>query len=147
MTEGRPAEVKVAEVKVEDHQILVIDDEPDVLEVIVEVLEQEGYSPRSTSDSREASRLLEATAFDLIISDIMMPHLSGLQLLEIAKRQNPDVQVVLVTGYSTREMALEALRKGASGFIEKPFQTDQLLAAVREALWRRRLKQHPTGSA
>lgn len=130
----------------EDHQILVIDDEPEVLAVMVDVLEQEGYSPRSTSDSREASRLLEETTFDVIVSDIMMPHLSGLQLLEMAKRQNPDVQVVFVTGYSTREVALEALNKGAAGFIEKPFQTHQLVAAVREALWRRGLKRDPTGS-
>lgn len=130
----------------EEHQILVIDDEPEVLAVMVDVLQQEGYSLRSTSDSREASKLLEETVFDVIVSDIMMPHLSGLQLLEMAKRQNPDVQVVFVTGYSTREVALEALNKGASSFIEKPFQTHQLVAAVREALWRRRLKRDPTGS-
>ena len=133
------------EVQVEDRPILVIDDEPEVLAVMVDVLEQEGYSPRSTSDSREASRLLEEATFDVIVSDIMMPHLSGLQLLEMAKRQNPDVQVVFVTGYSTREVAIEALNKGASGFIEKPFQTHQLVAAVREALWRRRLRRDPTG--
>lgn len=76
----------------------------------------------------------------------MMPHLSGLDLLELAKRHNPNTQVVLVTAYSTREIALEALNKGASGFVEKPFQTEQLLQAVREALRRRRLKQDATGS-
>lgn len=129
-----------------EEQILVIDDEPEVLAVMVDVLGQEGYSLRSTSDSREASKFLEETAFDVIVSDIMMPHLSGLQLLEVAKRQNPDVQVVFVTGYSTREVALEALNKGASSFLEKPFQTHQLLAAVREALWRRRLKRDPSGT-
>ncbi len=129
-----------------DPRILVVDDEPEVLGVMVAALEQEGYSPRFTSDSREASRLLETTAFDVIVSDIMMPHLSGLQLLEVAKRQNPDVQVVLVTGYSTREVSLEALSKKASGYIEKPFTTAQLLTAVREAIWRWRLKRGPTGS-
>jgi CheY-like chemotaxis protein len=98
---------------VRDPRILVVDGEPEVLEVMVDMLEQEGYSPRSTSDNREASRLLEATAFDVIVSDIVMPHLSGLQLLEIARRQNPDVQVVLVTGYATNELAREALERSA----------------------------------
>lgn len=130
----------------EDPRILIVDDEPDVLDVMVDVLEQEGYAPRSTTDSREASRLLETTSFDVIVSDIMMPHLSGLQLLEMAKRQNPNVQVVLVTGYSTREVALEALNRGASGYIEKPFHTEQLLASIREAIWRWRLKRDPAGS-
>jgi len=131
---------------VADPRILVVDDEPEVLGVMVDALKQEGYAPRFTSDSREASQLLETTAFDVIVSDIMMPHLNGLQLLEAAKSQNPDVQVVLVTGYSTREVALEALSKMASGYIEKPFTPAQLLAAVREAIWRSRLKRGPAGS-
>ncbi|MBI4610624.1 MAG: response regulator [Candidatus Rokubacteria bacterium] len=127
----------------EDPRILVVDDESEVLDVMVDVLKQEGYAPQATTDSREASRLLESTAFDVIISDIMMPHLNGLQLLELAKQQNPNVQVVLVTGYSTREVALEALSRGATGYIEKPFHTDQLLASVREAIWRWRVKRDP----
>lgn len=123
-----------------------IDDEPEVLEVLVDLLQQAGYSPRATSDSREAVRFLETIPFDVIVSDIMMPHLSGLDLLELAKRHNPNTQVVLVTAYSTREIAREALNKGASGFVEKPFQTEQLLRAVREALRRRRLMEDTTGS-
>lgn len=128
----------------ENYRILVIDDEPEILSVMVDTLGQEGYSLQSTSDSREAVKLLETTTFDVIVSDIMMPNLTGLQLLEAAKRQNPNVQVVLVTGYSTREVALEALKKGASGFLEKPFETKQLVAAVREALWRQRVKGAPS---
>lgn len=128
---------------VENLRMLVVDDESEVLDVMVDVLKQEGYSPQATTDSREASRLLETTPFDIIVSDIMMPHLNGLELLELAKRQNPHVQVVLVTGYSTREVALEALNRGATGYIEKPFHTDQLLASVREAIWRWRLKRDP----
>jgi CheY-like chemotaxis protein len=131
---------------VEESRILVIEDEPKVLEVIVDLLQHAGYSTQATTDSREAVRLLETTAFDVVVSDIMMPYLNGLQVLELAKRQSPDAQVVLVTAYSTREIAAEALNKGASGFVEKPFQTEQLLRAVREALRRRRLKQTSTGS-
>lgn len=113
---------------------------------MVDVLEAAGYAPESTTDSREASRHLETTTFDILVSDILMPHLSGFELLELARRRNPDVQVILVTGYSTREMAFEALKRGASGYIEKPFPTEQLLAAVREAVRRSRSQWNPAGS-
>lgn len=132
------------EENVEESRILVVDDEPEILELLVDVLAQEGYAAQSTSDSLEAARLLEATAFDLVVSDIVMPHLDGLQLLDIAKRRNPDVEVVLMTGYATRELARDAREKGAAAFIEKPFRMDQLLAALRGALLRWRLKQDPS---
>lgn len=103
---------------------------------MVEVLKLDGYAPTASNDPREAVRLLEATAFDLVVSDIVMPHLTGLQLLELAKRTNPDVEVLLVTAYSTRDVAMDALKKGAAGFLEKPFSIDQFRAAAHEALRR-----------
>lgn len=105
-----------------------------------------GYVPRPTSDSREASRLLETIAFDVIVSDIMMPNLNGLQLLEAAKRQNAGVQLVLVTAYANRKLALEALEKGASGFVEKPMTSETFLDAVRQAILRGQLRRPSTGS-
>lgn len=120
-------------------RILVVDDEPEVLGVIVDMLKEEGYFPRFTSDSREAERLLRTSKFDVIISDILMPYLNGFQLLRMARLQNPDVQVVLVTGYSSRELALEALKGGASCIIGKPFSNEQLAAAVHDAIGRTRL--------
>lgn len=128
-------------------RILVIDDEPKTLEVIVDLLEQGGYAPESTGDSRVAARLLETSSFDVIVCDIVMPHLSGLQVLEIAKRVNPAVQVVMITAYATRELAHEALSKGASGFIEKPFHAEPFLATIRQAIWRQQLKEESRDSA
>lgn len=130
----------------ENLQILVVDDEPEILSLMVEWLEQEGYVARPTSDSLEASRLLKTIAFDVIVSDIMMPNLNGLQLLEAARSQNPGVQVVLVTAYSSRALALEALEKGASGFIEKPMTSAAFLDAVRQAILRGQLRRPSTGS-
>jgi CheY-like chemotaxis protein len=126
---------------VENLQILVVDDEPEILSLMAEWLEGEGLAARSTSDSLEASRLLKTIAFDVIVSDIMMPNLNGLQLLEAAKRQNPSVQVVLVTAYSSRALALDALEKGASGFVEKPMTRETFLDPVRQALVRWRLQR------
>lgn len=121
-------------------RILVVDDDVAVLEAMVEVLKLDGYVPVATSDTREAARLLETGTFDLVISDIVMPHFTGLQLLELARRRNADAQVLLVTAYSTRDLALDALDKGASGLLEKPFSIDQFRAAAHEAL--RRVHAH-----
>ena len=121
----------------EGHRILVVDDEPDVLAVLVDVFEAAGYSPWYTADGREAARLLETTDFDVVVSNILMPHLSGLQLLKLAKRRNPDTQVLLLTGNFSQEIALEALKGGAIDILRKPFNNDQLLAAVKEAIGRR----------
>lgn len=124
--------------RVKGPRILVVDDEPDVLAVLVDVFEAAGYSPWSTADSREAVRLLEMADFDVVVSNVLMPHLNGLQLLKLVKRRSPDIQVVLVTGHFTQELALEALNGGAAGIIRKPFGNEQLLAAVSEAIGRRR---------
>lgn len=128
----------------EQPRILVVDDEPDVLRLIVDWLKEEGHVPRSTGDSREAARLLEAGSFDILVSDIRMPDPDGLALLEAARRRNPRVQVLLITGYASRPVALEALEKGASGFIEKPLSRETLLQAVRQAVLRWSLTQPQT---
>ena len=121
----------------EGHRILVVDDEPDVLAVLVDVLEAAGYSPWYTADGREAARLLEMTDFVVVVSNVLMPHLNGLQLLKLAKRRNPDTQVLLLTGNFSQEIALEALNGGAIDILRKPFNNDQLLAAVKGAIGRR----------
>jgi len=119
---------------VRDARILVVDNECRVLDVMVDVLREAGYSPRSTSESREAAKLLETSAFDLIVCDVLMPGLNGFQLMEVARRENPDIRVVFVTGYTTPEVTREAVKRGAAGIVEKPFRTEELLAAVRESL-------------
>ena len=121
----------------EGPRVLVVDDEPDVLAVLVDVFEAAGYSPWFTTDSREAARLLETADFHVVVSNVLMPYLSGLQLLKLAKRRNPDIQVVLVTGNLSQELAIEALNGGASGIVRKPFNNEELLAVVSEAIGRR----------
>lgn len=120
----------------ENDRILVIDDDPGVVELLATLIRDEGYALQSTSDSRQALALLQAVPFDLVISDIVMPHRTGLEILEAAKRQNPDVEVLLVTAYATSEVARDALAKGACGLLAKPFDRDQFRAAFHEALFR-----------
>lgn len=130
-----------ADSEAETDGILVIDDDADVLETMVEALIDAGYAPLYATDSRQALKLLDYITFDLIVSDIMMPGLDGLTLLDLVKERNRDVEVLLVTGYGSRHVAELAARKGASGFLEKPLDPDRLLGAVRQVLWRSRLKR------
>jgi DNA-binding NtrC family response regulator len=115
-------------------QILLVDDEDDVLSMMVDVLREQGYLPVPVSDGEEALELLTSRPVDAVVSDIMMPRLNGMRLLEAVKRGPRQVRVVLVTGYATRALALEALGRGASCVLEKPFTNDALVTAVRDAL-------------
>ena len=118
---------------------LVIDDEPEVGEAIADLLRADGYDPETSSDSVAAVKLFSAVAYDLVLSDIVMPGLTGLQLLSLIKARIPSPEVILVTGYSTRERAMEALEHGAFAYIEKPFDSAELLERVKQALWKRRV--------
>lgn len=134
--EDRPA------VQVKGARILVVDDDPEILELLRDALRLAGYEPEVTTDSVAAMAGLAAGGYDLVLSDIMMPEVSGLRLLSAAKRASPGTEVILLTGHPTPERALEAARGGAFACLAKPFRIDELLARVQQAL----AKQH-SGSA
>jgi DNA-binding NtrC family response regulator len=102
--------------------------------MMAEALRDVGYAPRMISDSREVAKALEQDTYDLLVCDVVMPHLHGLDILEIAKRRNPDTKVLFVTAYANRAVVGDALSNGAFGFVEKPFQIDEFVAAVERAL-------------
>lgn len=124
----------------EDSRILVIDDEPEVRDAIADLLRAEGFDPETSSDSVAAAGLISTSAYDVILSDIVMPGLSGLQLLSLIKARTPSPDVILFTGFSTRERAMEALERGAFAYLEKPFDVAELLERVKQALWKRKLE-------
>lgn len=134
--EDRPA------VQVKGARILVVDDDPEILELLRDALRLAGYEPEATTDGASAMARLAAGGYDLVLSDIMMPEVSGLRLLSAAKRASPGTEVILLTGHPTPERALEAARGGAFACLVKPFRIDELLARVQQAL----AKQH-SGSA
>jgi DNA-binding NtrC family response regulator len=115
-------------------EILLVDDESDVLSMMADVLGDEGFTTHAVADGEEALRLLQQRRFGVVVSDIMMPRINGLRLLEAIKRLDASVPVILVTGFATRELSEDALRKGAVRVLEKPFTGDQFVAAIREAL-------------
>jgi DNA-binding NtrC family response regulator len=114
-------------------RILLVDDHEQVLAVMEEALRDAGYEPRVVRDSRQVSSALGEEPFDILITDVVMPHLHGLDVLRIAKQHNPNIRVLLVTAYANQSLLREALSDGACGLLEKPFQVDAFVAAVEGA--------------
>src|SRR3972149_3166569 len=104
--------------------ILIVDDEQSICDVISVVLRKEGYAVTTTTSPKEAIKLFKKTAFDVVIQDIKMPEMDGIELLKRLKEINSDAIVVIMTAYSTWERAVEAMRLGAFGYIKKPFDTN-----------------------
>jgi DNA-binding response OmpR family regulator len=104
-----------------DLRVLVADDDPQLLELMERRLKKLGLEPDRAMDGRAAKVLLENNKYDLIVTDIYMPHGTGLELLRLAKDQDPHIQVVVVTAAATLDNAVDALNEGAFGYMSKPF--------------------------
>jgi len=119
--------------------ILVVDDEETMRDSCQQALSQDGNRVKVAEDGSTALAMLEKESFDLVILDLKMPGLSGMEVLEKVKEEYPEVVVVVITGYATIESAVEAMKKGAYDFIPKPFTPDSLRVIVKRALEKRRL--------
>ena len=117
-------------------KILAIDDEEVVRMLVVEILESVGHEVVGADSAEHALDLLDDGGFDLIVSDVVMPGLSGLELLEAARSRQASLPVVLVTGAGTYETLSQALTRGAAGLVTKPFAHAELQTAVADALER-----------
>ena len=122
-------------------RILVVDDELSMREFLSILLEREGYQPFLVDSAESALKMLESEGYDLVISDVNMPGLSGLHLLEQIKKFSPDTAVLLITAYTTAEQAVEAMKLGAYDYIAKPFKVEEIKVLVRNALEKRTLIQ------
>jgi len=116
--------------------ILVIDDEAIVRMLVVEILESAGHSVVDADSAERALQLLDSGEFDLIVSDVIMPGLSGLELLQRVQAERASLPVILVTGAGTYETLSQALTRGAAGLVTKPFAHADLVSAVADALER-----------
>jgi two-component system response regulator PilR (NtrC family) len=121
--------------------VLVADDERSMRELQTIVLGREGYEVVLAESGAEALRALQRHALDLVISDIRMPDMSGVEVLRAARLGDPDVPVVMMTAFASTDTAVEALRLGASDYVTKPFDVDELKIVVRNVLERRTLRQ------
>ncbi len=122
-------------------KILVVDDEPEMRKSLANLLRRERYAITEVAGGQEAVEQLGRDVFDLVITDLMMEPVSGLDILRLAKQMNPDVEVIVVSGFGTIEAAVGAMKLRAFDFITKPFQVDEILLRVRNALETSRLKE------
>ncbi len=120
-------------------KILVVDDEEAIREVVATLLEAQGYQCTVVGNGRLALEHLKKNSLDLVLSDMVMPEMDGLKLLEWLRTHDKDIPVIMVTAMHDLSTALEAMRRGAYDYILKPFEKDQLFLGVRRALEHRRL--------
>jgi len=120
-------------------KILVVDDELSMREFLDLMLSREGYEVFLATSGRQAVKLIEKQSFDIVLSDIRLGDLTGLDVLRAAKKQDSDTVVILISAYSTTEIAVEAMNEGAFDFVPKPFDNAELKATIQKALEMKRI--------
>jgi DNA-binding NtrC family response regulator len=120
-------------------RILIVDDEDGMRRLLSRVLTREGYDTSTVGSGAEALRLVANERFDLVVTDIKMPEMDGLQLLAELKDYEPSLPIIVITAYGTIENAVQALRSGAYDYIAKPFENDEIKLTVAKAFERERL--------
>jgi len=120
-------------------RILVIDDERSIRNTLKEILEYEKFEVEVAEDGFEALEKMEKTRFDLVLCDIKMPRMDGIEVLAKIQEKDPDVTVVMISGHGSIETAVEAIKKGAYDFISKPLDLNRLLITIRNATDKTRL--------
>lgn len=125
-------------------KILIVEDEFIARENLEHILQKEGYHILSLDSGVQALKELEKTEFDLVMTDLRMQQVDGMQVLERTRELYPDTEVIMITGYATVSTAVEAMQKGAYHYLAKPYKIDEVRILVRQALERRWLKQEVT---
>lgn len=120
-------------------KILVVDDEQSLREVLSIMLKRAGYAVTAVSDGEEAIEQVQKEIFDLVITDLRMPKVDGMEVLRAVKSASPETVVLIITAFATADSAVEAMKQGAYDYLTKPFQVDEVQLIIRNALEKRRL--------
>jgi DNA-binding NtrC family response regulator len=123
------------------HKILVVDDDPEILEVIADVLRDGGYAVDTAQDGKKAIKSVDAESYDLVVTDLKMPKVDGMKVLRHVVDHSPDTMCIILTGYGTIEGAVEAIKAGAFHYITKPIKSGEILMVVAKALKYRLLER------
>jgi DNA-binding NtrC family response regulator len=120
-------------------RILVVDDEPNMLRLLKTILmDKTGYEVTTTNNPLEVAKLLQESHYDLVVTDLKMPLVDGIDLIGIVKNIEASMPIIVITAYGTIETAEEAIQKGAYDFITKPFRKETILITIKRALeWKR----------
>src|SRR6187401_529746 len=122
-------------------RVLVVDDEKFIRDIIADFLGMEGYIVRTAEDGSSAVNELERARYDMVISDLKMPKMGGLDLLKEVSKTHPDTLTVIMTGFGTVETAIDAMKRGAYDYILKPFKVEEVVHILQRGLDRQRLQQ------
>lgn len=120
-------------------RLLVVDDEPNMLRLLKTILmDKTGYEVETTNNPLEVEKMLKEQPYDLVVTDLKMPLVDGIDLIDIIKRIDAQIPIIIITAYGTMETAEEAIQKGAYDFITKPFRKESILITIKRALeWKR----------
>ncbi|MCK9264938.1 MAG: sigma-54 dependent transcriptional regulator, partial [Deltaproteobacteria bacterium] len=122
-------------------KIIVLDDEPNIVEVILARLDALGFSARGFTAAAQALNALKSDSFHVLLTDLKMPDMDGMEVLEQARQIDPDIEVIIFTAYGSIEGAVEAMKQGAHDYLVKPFEPIELIAKIEAAIEKRELKQ------
>ncbi len=125
-------------------RILIAEDEEITLKHLINTLKREGYNVSGMQNGLDALRMIEKEDFDLLITDIKMPGMTGMELLSIVKSKYPEAEVIVITGFGTIGSAVDAVKKGAVDYITKPFDLDELIIKVKKIFNQKQLKKENT---
>jgi len=114
-------------------KVLLVDDEKDFIEALGERMENRGMNVSTTTSAKDAIKRVEEEAYDAIVLDLQMPEMDGIEALKAIKKINPDMQVILLTGYATVEKGIEAMKLGAMDLIEKPADIETIAEKIKKA--------------
>ena len=117
-----------------EKKMLVVDDEDLLRNSLIKLLTLRGYSVSSAADGNEALRLIKENRFQLVITDLKMPGMNGMELIQEIQKLSPDTKVVVITAHGEWNTYLEAMERGAFAYINKPINKDELFSAVKRAL-------------
>jgi DNA-binding NtrC family response regulator len=121
--------------------LLVIDDEQIALKNLTHILKNEGYQVTALQNSSEALALIKNQEFDLILTDLKMEKIDGMDILKFSQEHHPETEVIMITGYATVDSAIDAMKAGAYHYIAKPYKIDEVRKVVKEALEKQHLKE------
>lgn len=116
--------------KMGQKKILVVDDEPVVCSSVRKILSRHGYLVEGSYSGQEALQRIEQNSYELVILDLVMPEISGIEVLKMIKERWPEIKVIVITGYASVNSAIESIRKGAEEYVPKPFTPSELVTAV-----------------
>jgi DNA-binding NtrC family response regulator len=122
-------------------RILIVDDEKISLNNLAHIMKKEGYTVTAAQSGQSALQAIETETFDIVLTDLKMEKIDGMQVLKKCRQIQPNAEVIMITGYATLDSAVKAMKEGAFNYIAKPFKLDEVRSVVREAFEKIRLKQ------